>query len=88
MDAPIIPIFYKNAIEDYIIEAGLRMRMAMDPMNAKAFAYNQRIYERRLDKKGMRGSWHNAKMLSRTMNTAQRNDLNNYLSRGAWGAGR
>jgi len=88
MDAPIIPIFYKNAIEDYIIEAGLRMRMAMDPINAKAFAYNQQIYERRLDKEGMRGSWHNAKMLSRTMNTAQRNDLNNYLSRGAWGSGR
>lgn len=88
MDAPIIPIFYKNAIEDYIIEAGLRMRMAMDPMNAKSFAYMQQLYEKRLDKEGVRGSWHSAKILSRTMSTSQRNDLNNWLSRGAWGKGR
>lgn len=88
MDAPIIPIYFKNAIEDYITEAGLRMRMAMEPASAKMYAFLQQTYEKRLDKEGMRGSWHNAKSLAKSMNTEQRNDLNNYLSRGGWGSGR
>lgn len=88
MDAPIIPIYFKAAIEDYITEAALRFRMANEPEKAKVFIYLQQLYEKRLDKEGMRGSWHEAVFLAKTMNDSQRNELNDYLSRGGWGTGR
>lgn len=88
MDAEIIPIFYKTAIEDFITEAALRFRMANEPTMAKNLAYLQQLYEKRLDKEGFRGSWHKAVSLAKNMNPVQRADLNNYLSRGGWATGR
>ena len=88
MDSAIIPIFFRQAIEDYITEAAFRMRMANDPMNARVFMASQQIYERRLDKDGVRGSWHEAKMRVKSMNSGQRQDMYNYLSRGRWMTGR
>jgi len=87
-DAPIIPIYFKTAIEDFITEAALRFRMANEPEKAKVFQYLHQIYSNRLDKNGVRGSWHEAIMLARSMNESQRNELNHYLSRGGWATGR
>lgn len=87
-DAPIIPRFFKTAIEDYTIETALRFRMANEPALIRNWQYLQQIYERRLDKDGMNGSWHTAIMRVRLMSTAQRNELADYLGKAAWATGR
>jgi hypothetical protein len=88
MDSPIIPIFFKTAIEEFVTEAALRFRIANEPQNAKQLTYLHQDCKQRLDKEGMRGSWHQAIYLARTMNDSQRNELNMYLARGGWAPGR
>ncbi len=87
-EAPIIPVYFKTAMEDYVIEAALRFRMANAPSEIRAWSGLQQMYERRLDKEGMNGSWHNAILRSKRMNKSQRQELAEYLSRGAWSVGR
>lgn len=82
-DAPIIPRFYKTAIEDYATEAAMRFRMANESSN-KTWQVLQQTYERRSDKNGMNGSWHDAVMKSRAMSTAEKESLSAYLGKGAW----
>jgi hypothetical protein len=86
-EAPIIPAYFKTAMEDYVTEAALRFRMANEPSTARAWQTLQMMYERRLDKNGMNGSWHTAIMKSKNMNKSQRAELSEYLSRGAWAIG-
>lgn len=83
-DAAIIPRFYKTAIEDYTIEAAMRFRMANEPSMARNWQSLQQMYAIRLDKDGFNGSWHKAVMKSKSMSSAERQDLATYMGRGAW----
>lgn len=87
-EAPIIPRFFKQAIEDYTTEAALRFRAANEPANARNWLGLSQAYTVRLDKEGMNGSWHNAIMRVRKMSSAQRADLSDYLGKAAWATGR
>jgi len=87
-EAPIIPIFYKTAIEDYGTEAAIRFRMANNPAEARAWLPMQQTYERRLDKEGYNGSWHKAVSKSQSMSAGERESLETYLNKGAWATGR
>lgn len=86
-EAPIIPVFLRAAIEDYVIQEALLFRMANDPVNFRMWQNLQVTYERRLDKSGYNGSWHTAKMNVKNMNSSQREELSVYLGRGGWGTG-
>lgn len=87
-ESPIIPTFFKTAIEDYVIESALRFRMANEPANARNWQALQQMYERRLDKNGMNGSWHEATMKVKKLNKSQLAELKTYLGRGQWASGR
>lgn len=84
VDAPIIPSMFKTAIEDFVIESALRFRMANEPSMARNWMAMQQLYSNRLNKEGMNGSWFTAIMRVKKMNTSQREELKEYLSRGAW----
>lgn len=86
-EAPIIPRYFKTAIEDFVIEAALRFRMANEPSNARTWQAMQQMYYVRLDKEGMNGSWFTAIQRVRRMNTSQRDELAQYLSKGQWSSG-
>lgn len=86
-EAPIIPRYFKQAIEDYVTEAALRYRMANEPSMARQWQAMQQLYEKRLNKEGMFGSWFTAVKLVRDMNTSQREELCEYLAKGAWSSG-
>jgi hypothetical protein len=88
LDAPIIPLFCKQAVEDFVTESALRFRMANEPSNIRAWMPLQQMYAIRLDKEGKNGSWFNAIMRVRNLDDAERNDLNNYYGRGSWAVGR
>ena len=80
-DAPIIPRYYKQAIEDYVTEAVLRARMVNEPSNIRVLQPMWAIYEKRLNKEGMFGSWFNAVQMVRDMNTSQYEELSEYLGK-------
>lgn len=86
-EAPVIPIFYKRAIEDWGTEGALRFKIANDPANAKLWMSLQQTYERRLDISGFNGSWHNAVTKARTMSKDEKEALSIYLGKGAWQSG-
>jgi len=87
IEAPIIPLFFKGAIEDFVIEAILRVRMANEPAMAKMWQGLQQTYAIRLDKNGFNGSWHTALMHANSMSTSQREELKEYLGRNQWSRG-
>lgn len=81
---PFIPALYRTAIEDYVCEYVLRGKMAKDAVRwSKIWS----VYENRL-KNPMNGSWEEAIMRAKKMNSSQKNELNIYLGRGDWGQGR
>lgn len=86
-DAPIIPRYYKQAIEDYVTEAVLRARMANEPSNLRMLQPLWAMYEKRLNKEGMFGSWFTAVQMVRDMNTSQREELAEYLQKSAYSRG-
>lgn len=85
-EEPIIPVFIREAVEDYVCEAALRMRMANDPMNARTWQALWQVYENRLNKP-YDGSWAKAEYRVKSLNQSQRSELAEYLGRGAWGKG-
>lgn len=83
-EAPIIPTYFRSAIEDYVIEAALRFRMANDSGDIRKWQAIWNIYTKQLDKEGMDGSWFKAVMRVRNMNSSQRAELSEYLGRAGW----
>jgi len=81
-DVPFIPVFLRTAVEDYVIEAILRVRMAKD----KSWVPLWTIYEKRL-RQPYEGSWEKAEYRIKSMNSGQRSDLYEYLARGSWADG-
>jgi hypothetical protein len=86
-DEPIIPVFLRRAVEDYTIEAACRFLMANDKTNFKLYQALQGQYSERLNDP-YEGSWAKAELAVKSMNSSQRDELAEYLSRGGWGLGR
>lgn len=85
-EEPIIPVFLRTAMEDYVIESALRFRMANDPDARNRWTSLWSIYNKRL-RDPYDGSWANAEYRVKTLNESQRTELYEYLSRGGWGSG-
>jgi hypothetical protein len=85
-DVPIIPIFLRQAMEDFVIEAALRFRIANDPVNARNWMAVQQLYDKRLNQP-YEGSWEKAEQRIKFMNSSQREELGDYLGHGGWGSG-
>jgi hypothetical protein len=83
---PLIPVQLRTVVEDYVTEATLRAKIASDadPRRWQAL-YN--VYASKLDKEGMNGSWYRASMRVKQLNESQREELKEYLARGAWSRG-
>lgn len=84
-EAPIIPIYLRIAMQDYVTEAALRIRMANDA-DPRRWQSLWNVYDQRLNKP-YTGSWERAQYHIKTMNTSQRDELAEYLGRGAWASG-
>lgn len=84
LEVPIIPIFFKEAIEDFVTEAIMRMRMANEPSNIRNLSMLYQTYANKLDKNGMNGSWHKAKHMALNLNSSQASEMKEYLGKGAW----
>ncbi len=83
-DLPIIPIFLRTVIEDYVCEAVLRMRMAeAGPRNLQSL---HALYDGRLNAP-YDGSLSKARQMVIRLNSSQKADLKEYLSRPAFGIG-
>jgi len=80
-DAPIIPRYFREAIIDYVCEQYFRVQMAKDP---RIFAPMQQMYELRLNGKrgnGTDGSWCTAENRVKTMDSWERDELIEYMSK-------
>lgn len=82
-DVPAIPIFFREAVKDYVTEVSLRIRMAKEPQSHWAGLW--KIYDRKLNKDEQygpfQGTWYKAQKMVKTMNSKMREDLKEYLSR-------
>jgi hypothetical protein len=87
-DEPIIPLFLREAVKDYVCEVALRARMALDPkMQTLWLIYDKNL--NRDEKYGIGvGSWSRAQYRVKTMDYASLSDLKEYLGRPSWGSGR
>lgn len=86
-NAPIIPRYFKTALQDYIIVSALKIRMANETSNIRNLQPLLNTYITSLDKEGMYGSWFSAIMRVRNMDSSKKAELSEYLSRGAWATG-
>jgi hypothetical protein len=85
-EEPIIPVFIREAVEDYTIEAALRMRMANEPAQARNWQALWNIYNERLHRP-YEGSWAKAEYRVKTLNQSQREEMKEYFGRNSWGKG-
>jgi hypothetical protein len=83
-DAPVIPLFFRQAVKDYLCEVTLRNRMVDDPSVTGAW----KIYDRNLNKNEnfgfYTGSWYKAKKRISSMNDHERESLREYLAKPTW----
>lgn len=84
-EAPIIPVYLRQAMEDYVTEAALRARMANDS-DPRRWQSLWSIYNKRLNDP-YTGSWEKAEYMVKNLNSSQREELYTYLGRGAWASG-
>lgn len=82
-DAPIIPVFIRQACFDYVAERSCTFLMPREP---NIYAGLQRIYASKLDYNGVNGSWHIAKRFLRRADSGALNDFKEYLSRWSYTA--
>jgi hypothetical protein len=86
-EAPIIPVYFRTAMEHYVIVEALLYRMANDSGDIRKWQMLYSTYEKKLDRDGYDGSWHKAIQRVKSMNTSEREELKEYLSRGGWANG-
>ena len=84
-EAPIIPVFLREAMEDYVITEALLARMANDAGDIRKWQALYQVHNAKLSHP-YEGSWARAELAVKSMNSSQRNELAEYLSRGAWSA--
>lgn len=88
-EIPIIPMFLREAVIDFIAEATLRIRMARP--DGKGWGQLWQIYVKRLNRDqeyGIgTGSWRRAAYRVKTLSASKRADFSEYYGRGAWESG-
>jgi hypothetical protein len=84
-EAPIIPVFLRTAMQDYVTEAALRARMA-NSEDVRRWQAIWTVYDKRLNHP-YTGSWEKAEYMVKNMNSSQREELNEYLGRPAFASG-
>lgn len=84
-ELPIIPVFLRTAMQDYVTEAAIRARMANseDPRRWQSL---WQVYDKRLNAP-YTGSLEQAEYMVKNMNSSQREELNMYLGRAAYASG-
>lgn len=85
-EAPIIPIYLREAMEDYVITEALLARMANDVGDIRKWQSLYQTYNVKLNTP-YTGSWARAEISVLSMNSSQRSELAEYLGRGAWQTG-
>lgn len=85
-EAPIIPIYLREVMEDYVITEALLARMANDTGDIRKW---QSLYQTHSVKLNTpyTGSWDRAELIVKSMNSSQRESLKEYLGRSAWMSG-
>jgi hypothetical protein len=88
-DLPIIPMFLREAVQDFTTEATLRIRMARP--DGKQWGGLWQIYAKRLNRDteyGLgTGSWQRASYRVKTLSASKRADFGEYYGRWAYEAG-
>jgi hypothetical protein len=84
-EIPIIPVFLRTAMQDYVTEGALRARMA-NTEDPRRWQFLWSVYDKRLNQP-YEGSWEKAEYMVKNMNSSQREELNMYLGRGGWASG-
>lgn len=83
-ELPIVPLFFRQTIKDYLCEVALRNRMIDEPNLGGLW----KIYDKNLNKNETygfyTGSWYTAKRRITAMNDHERESLREYLSKPAW----
>lgn len=85
-EAPIIPIYLREVMEDYVITEALLARMANDKSDVRIWQTLYNTHSAKLNTP-YTGSWARAETLILSMNSSQRSQLYEYLGRGAWMTG-
>jgi hypothetical protein len=88
-DAPVIPLFLREAVVDFMAEFTLRIKMAKP--DGRQWTQLWQVYDKRLNRDlqygWAQGSWYRADQRVKTMSSGEREDLFEYLNRGAWQSG-
>lgn len=84
-EAPIIPVFLRTAMQDFVTEAALRAMIAnsSDPRKWQSL---WQVYDKRLNAP-YTGSWEKAEYMVKNMNNSQRDELAMYLGHAGWASG-
>lgn len=85
-EVPIIPVFLREAMEDYVITQALLVRMANDSGDIRKWQALYNTHEAKLSHP-YEGSWARAEYAVKTLNASQREELAEYLGRNAWADG-
>lgn len=84
-DIPIVPIFFRQVVKDYVCEVSLRERIAKDTVKWKPI---WQIYHQKLNKEEdygpYKGSWYSAQQRVKDMDSAEFEAYKEFLSRGQW----
>lgn len=80
-DVPLVPIFFREAIIDFVTETALRIRMAKEP--AGPWRVLWQIAKQNIGS-DFNGSWYKAERMVKQMNSGQRSNLKEYLSKMAY----
>lgn len=80
-EAPIIPTLLRQAVKDYITVKALESIMAMDDEKFNKWNALYSIHKSNYGDGDMNGSWAQAKRRVKRLNTKQRNDIKEYMSK-------
>lgn len=88
-DIPIIPLFLREAVIDFATEYTLRIKMSKQ--DGRGWMPLWEVYDKRLNRDYQygwgQGSWYRADQRVKSMSTAERNDLFEYISKSSWQSG-
>ena len=84
-DVPIIPLFLREAVMDFVTEFTLRIKMAKP--DGRVWYSLWQIYDKKLDRSGFNGSWHSAELRVKSMSISEKTDLFEYFGKNQWQSG-
>jgi hypothetical protein len=80
-EAPIIPSFLRQAVKDYVTVKSLESIMAMDDEKFNKWNALYGIHKNNLGDGDFNGSWAQGKRRVKRINTKERNDIKEYMSK-------